>query len=244
MQGHSEIDIQNKRQEKFTMLLARSAQILCEDRKHGDHFNYHPINGSSILRLHLLYKKKDDLELLFLFPRRPEYKNLYKDARTWFAAEGLEWKDRTVNGERYMGATIPRIEPEIIRLIRSFQAAIFDYDVLLIKSENTKLTFKLMNMSMGLFSAAALLIMGSVSTFLVYQITQLGQLGRPSPINITSYEWAIMAIFYATGISLKFVATKEFNQNYNQAETPKKKPKRIKQLLFFTLPALIASMTG
>ena len=132
MQGQSEIDIQNKRQEKFAMLLARSAQLLCEDRKHGDHFNYHPINGSSILRLHLIYKKKNDLELLFLFPRRPEYKNLYKDARTWFATEGLEWKDRTVNGERYMSAAIPRIEPEIIRLIRSFQAAIFDYDICLL----------------------------------------------------------------------------------------------------------------
>ena len=218
MSDTNEIELTEQHKARFQTLLNRSAELLCEERVFGDHFIYSPLKASNILRLQLIYKKGNELELLFLFPRRSQFKPLYKEIRSWFESQNLAWKDRQVEGKRYMGAVIPRDETEIVRLVNDFLKAHWNYEILQISSQRVSLSYKLTKLSMSGTMICMVGIFASLIILIVHQITKLGKITSPLITNISKFEWLFIITLMASGITMAQLLRKQISQRYSSRE--------------------------
>lgn len=190
---------------KFT--ITDSVSLLVERQKNEDWIFF--VSPEGLRYLHLRYSEFGNSEKPFslMFKRCPELKNYYPKIREWFAENDLTWKDKVVNGKKYMAAELEISVERITDLIISAQNEIFNISKSNITSRDSSLSMKLSGIKapfIGLFCAFGIMI--CLISFLLYQVLHFPSISNPS---LKALKWeeafAIIAIpicyygFYISG---------------------------------------------
>jgi len=150
------------------------------------------------------YEKTQKISLMI--KRSPEMKIFYPKIRKWFASQELEWRDSSVNKDRYMRVDIGFDEDEIHRLIQSAHDDIFGVQATRATAiDSLHLSYDLM----GLRHPVLMLISGfaliaSLVFLPMYEVYKLNTLSAPSIYAIDWLELFLILNFFLCIAALRY----------------------------------------
>jgi len=162
--------------------IEQAIDLLINRKKHNDRLTLYSKNGLRFLHIRYCeYPKTQGERMELMFKRSSELKPYYPKIRSWFSNNNLEWRDVTVDKERYMSAILPIRKFLICDYITSAETYIFGFEHVGIHAEDTWLSLALMGNKYLYFSLIATLTASiSFIGFIIYQITNIFNLTSPS----------------------------------------------------------------
>jgi len=208
MTGDSQTTNDEKDPKRLT--IDQAVEILIDRQKQDDHLFFHSPNGLRFLHLRFSqYPNATGPHIKLMFKRSPEMKPYYPKIRAWFDDNDLEWKDRIINGDRYMATLLPLQSALITDYANSVQKNLFGFEDYQIGSiGSSDLSMKLMGFSNPvLFMLSVVTILASMGCFIVYQFTKIFDIGPPSMQALHKTEILLFILFSVSFLSLQRTVT-------------------------------------
>ena len=104
----------------------RKAIALLLTRKNQDEIIYfRSPEGLKLMYLRYEMVEKTNPKVCFMFKRSPELKPYYKAIREWCEDSAFQWKEKTLNGDRFMEIALTPYLDEVSKIILEIKQSIF-----------------------------------------------------------------------------------------------------------------------
>ena len=180
------------------LIIDQAVEIIIDRQKQDDHLVFSSPNGLRFLHLRFSeYPTTTGAHITLMFKRSPEMKPYYPKIRAWFDDNDLEWKDRIINGDRYMATLLPLQSALITDYANSVQKDLFGFEDYKVGSMgSSELSMKLMGYSNPvLFMLSVITFLASMGYFIVYQFTKIFDIGPPSMQALDRTEILLFVLF-------------------------------------------------
>ena len=214
--------------------LPEAIELLLERRRHGDQIYLNSPAGLRFLHLRFEQANGEGGQFFLMFKRCPEIKPFYPKIRDWFAGHSLDWKDKTVDGKRYMAAELSLNAADAETLIQSAKTDIFGVVIANISSADAGLSMKIMGFKHPYICMGGMFIsLVCMAMYLFYQVFNFKTISMPSLSGMKSEEWLLVGAILICIRAFEITKPKSFEEWSDEAK-PVVKWKKIRSVVFFT----------